>query len=427
MDDFRSVLERLAQAGTSDLVSLLTTIGLDPKEDLAGLDLRGITLRGARLSGADLSSTDLRMVDLREAELIGANLSEANLGGAKLRGANLRAANLGMADLSGADLRGAELRRADLSGADLRLAKLPSAVIDANLDGAKLDAWWTLRIWVKRIVGGLGWPVMAGAGVLASVGLMLVVHSPKSTAWLADLPSMLTLPQMNAAVSQCVLLAIFFAAAIAMPRPSLVRTYRLRLNRLAALLLGAGSLVLGIWWFSHVQQQSEQLEAHRKVIPRPTSQRPVDPDGIDLLSAMPTPPEEDSLLARSDSFPGEHTITVTYHTYHAMMASAPPAPLYLPVTTRTMLYLDRAGWKSVQQMLASLGHDPGPIDGIFGRRTGMAIESFQRSKGLETTGHLDPALYDTLQLDSSSQPVLIDRKRSGAPSVTSEPTKLKAN
>ncbi len=54
-----------------------------------------------------------------------------------------------------------------------------------------------------------------------------------------------------------------------------------------------------------------------------------------------------------------------------------------------------------QQLLARLGYDPGPRDGIFGRRTSSAIEQFQSARGLPVTGQLSPALMDRLALELS--------------------------
>lgn len=43
----------------------------------------------------------------------------------------------------------------------------------------------------------------------------------------------------------------------------------------------------------------------------------------------------------------------------------------------------------VQQKLGELGYDPGPADGVWGKKTSLAIERFQRDNGLPVTGKLD--------------------------------------
>ena len=43
-------------------------------------------------------------------------------------------------------------------------------------------------------------------------------------------------------------------------------------------------------------------------------------------------------------------------------------------------------WTSVQTRLHTLGFDPGPVDGIRGRRTMRAVKRFQESRGLAADG-----------------------------------------
>ncbi len=50
----------------------------------------------------------------------------------------------------------------------------------------------------------------------------------------------------------------------------------------------------------------------------------------------------------------------------------------------------------LQGMLAKSGHDPGPIDGAFGRLTLSAVRSFQAAAGLSGTGTVDQATWDAL-------------------------------
>jgi len=53
-------------------------------------------------------------------------------------------------------------------------------------------------------------------------------------------------------------------------------------------------------------------------------------------------------------------------------------------------------WRSVQTRLHGLGFDPGPIDGIRGRRTIRAVKRFQESRGLDADGIAGPATILTL-------------------------------
>jgi peptidoglycan hydrolase-like protein with peptidoglycan-binding domain len=44
-----------------------------------------------------------------------------------------------------------------------------------------------------------------------------------------------------------------------------------------------------------------------------------------------------------------------------------------------------------QEALKQQGHDPGPIDGVYGPRTAAALKAYQQSQQLEVTGQLDDA------------------------------------
>ena len=60
-----------------------------------------------------------------------------------------------------------------------------------------------------------------------------------------------------------------------------------------------------------------------------------------------------------------------------------------PEAVEAALGLQRAERLRIQQGLAARGFDPGPADGLFGRRTRNAIGYWQRSRGREATGYLD--------------------------------------
>jgi peptidoglycan hydrolase-like protein with peptidoglycan-binding domain len=57
----------------------------------------------------------------------------------------------------------------------------------------------------------------------------------------------------------------------------------------------------------------------------------------------------------------------------------------------------------IQQKLEERGYDPGPIDGIMGKKTKSAIKKFQSDLGLESTGAINRVTLD--KLDLSKLPV----------------------
>ena len=51
----------------------------------------------------------------------------------------------------------------------------------------------------------------------------------------------------------------------------------------------------------------------------------------------------------------------------------------------------------VQTQLIRAGYNPGPADGIFGRKTEMAIRQFQKDRGIEVTGNINKETLSLLK------------------------------
>jgi putative chitinase len=75
--------------------------------------------------------------------------------------------------------------------------------------------------------------------------------------------------------------------------------------------------------------------------------------------------------------------------------------------------------KRVQARLVELGYDPGPIDGIMGKRTKAAVIALQKANWLVPDGIIGPktmaALFWEAQPPSEAAPVTVDRLRKVAP------------
>jgi len=65
---------------------------------------------------------------------------------------------------------------------------------------------------------------------------------------------------------------------------------------------------------------------------------------------------------------------------------------------------DREELRRYQTLLKNLGFDPGPIDGLPGKRTTAAIKSFQKSRGLVADGILGPKTKAALRSASTGDP-----------------------
>jgi peptidoglycan hydrolase-like protein with peptidoglycan-binding domain len=63
---------------------------------------------------------------------------------------------------------------------------------------------------------------------------------------------------------------------------------------------------------------------------------------------------------------------------------------------------DPAGVREVQRRLRGAGFYAGPVDGVWGSRTQIGLERFQRSRGLEASGSLNPMTAQALGLNPNN-------------------------
>ena len=62
--------------------------------------------------------------------------------------------------------------------------------------------------------------------------------------------------------------------------------------------------------------------------------------------------------------------------------------------------------RDLQEALKALGHDPGPVDGVFGARTEDAVRAFQQAKGIAVDGIVGRVTWINLDEADQSEPVL---------------------
>lgn len=65
--------------------------------------------------------------------------------------------------------------------------------------------------------------------------------------------------------------------------------------------------------------------------------------------------------------------------------------------------IGKAQVAEAQQLLARLGYDPGPVDGLYGKRTANAIMAFQRDKGVNADGKLTPQMLDLIRFSAANR------------------------
>ena len=62
--------------------------------------------------------------------------------------------------------------------------------------------------------------------------------------------------------------------------------------------------------------------------------------------------------------------------------------------------------RDLQQALKGLGHDPGPIDGVFGAMTESAVKAFQQARELTVDGVVGKVTWINIDEADQSEPVL---------------------
>ena len=90
-----------------------------------------------------------------------------------------------------------------------------------------------------------------------------------------------------------------------------------------------------------------------------------------------------------DRFPGTFYADLAKEQIAKLGVESPELPATTPESLESMLGLSRPDRRRVQKGLASLGFNPGPPDGLFGKRTREGIRRYQGEKGFDTTGYLN--------------------------------------
>ena len=62
--------------------------------------------------------------------------------------------------------------------------------------------------------------------------------------------------------------------------------------------------------------------------------------------------------------------------------------------------------RDLQEALKALGHDPGPVDGIFGAKTESAVKKFQQAREIAADGVVGRVTWINIDEADQSHPVL---------------------
>ena len=67
--------------------------------------------------------------------------------------------------------------------------------------------------------------------------------------------------------------------------------------------------------------------------------------------------------------------------------------------------------RQIQGILQERGYDPGPLDGVMGKKTRAAVQQFQRDQRLAATGEIDASTKGELFSRPSSTTKSVDENR----------------
>jgi peptidoglycan hydrolase-like protein with peptidoglycan-binding domain len=126
------------------------------------------------------------------------------------------------------------------------------------------------------------------------------------------------------------------------------------------------------------------------------------------VSGILVPPRPESGSPASQSAPARSALNVydevdnldLQNERATRRAAKSTAPLRLLITKRS----ERDYLREAQRLLAQLGFDPGPADGLLGPRTSAAIRAFQQEQGLTVTGRASRRIYASLRKASGYPP-----------------------
>lgn|GEM_PF-4577231 len=146
------------------------------------------------------------------------------------------------------------------------------------------------------------------------------------------------------------------------------------------------------------------------------------PDTSESTSKPATTPNEDAAKTDHSSGPSTATPATPSANQPAASANAQVIPKPKPVRPSAVV-------KQAQALLSQLGYDPGPADGLYGKRTGRAISVFQKDRGVVVSGDVTEELIAQLQEARSEKIAAAEEQpdavaalqpKSDAPTVVSE-------
>jgi hypothetical protein len=182
-----------------------------------------------------------------------------------------------------------------------------------------------------------------------------------------------------------------------------------------ALGIGVGAVAAGAFVGFLVNGPPGHSSSHRQIAdvapptpdaPPPTAQEIVDSKSASALpSRAPTTVATAAPAGASPAAPPTTRATTTgARTALPPIPPAKPGPQAPPPSAPSPPLSSSNDIREVQGRLASLGFDPGPVDGAAGPKTAAAVTRYQQAHGLQPTGIADRDTLDELRREAGSAP-----------------------
>jgi putative peptidoglycan binding protein len=197
---------------------------------------------------------------------------------------------------------------------------------------------------------------------------------------------------------------------------------RERLRKLRLILTGAGAVfaTAGFAWLMVMLGEPEEMPASIRSVasvraaPPPPSvvaalaepaaapSRPAEPPPAAQAVTESQPPVP-APAVQPDSPPPSPPAAQTARQTAAAVPDAPPDAAPAPTPAVAPPPLSREGIREVQKRLAGFGFDPGPIDGVAGRKTEQATQRYLETRGQSQMPPNDPQMLQQLRQDPAPQ------------------------
>ncbi|RUA17180.1 MAG: hypothetical protein DSY55_02555, partial [Clostridia bacterium] len=117
----------------------------------------------------------------------------------------------------------------------------------------------------------------------------------------------------------------------------------------------------------------------------------------DQMVTVPVPSEDVQISLIAENRHAASTPATVRLKWHQTQTSTPTSAQTTPRPAQSAPREETPPVKKIQAYLSKLGYDPGPADGVMGRKTNNAIQQFQRNLNLPVDGKPSQSLLEILE------------------------------